>query len=73
MTEQEIQAKEIELDVMWTNIERLKLTDTFAAQIMYEKYRRIACELPPPLPPVICRPSGESVTDADSVAGGRLC
>ena len=38
---------------MWDKIQELKLTDPFAAQIMYEKYRLIAGEIPPSIPTCI--------------------
>jgi len=49
-TEQAIIARETQLSLMWDKIQELKLSDPFAAQIMYEKYKKIADELPPPIP-----------------------
>lgn len=41
---------ETKLEIMWDKIQELKAIDVFAAQIMYEKYKAIADELPPPIP-----------------------
>lgn len=35
---------------MWDKIQELKLIDSFAAQVLYEKYKARAGELPPPIP-----------------------
>lgn len=37
-----------QLAIMYAKIEELLLTDTFAAQILYEKYRKLAGDIPPP-------------------------
>lgn len=39
-----------ELDLMWEKIQELKETDMLAAQVMYEKYRAKAGDIPPPIP-----------------------
>jgi len=48
--ENKLQAFESQLELMWDKIQELKQTDSFAAQILYEKYRKLLSELPPPLP-----------------------
>lgn len=50
MDEQTIQATEAKLDIMWDKLQELKETDPLAAQFLYEKYKAIALELPPPVP-----------------------
>ena len=52
-TEELLSRKEVQLELMWDKIQELKLTDPFAAQIMYEKYRLIAGEIPPSIPTCI--------------------
>lgn len=41
---------ETRLSQMWDKIQELKTTDTFAAQVLYEKYKKLELELPPALP-----------------------
>ena len=50
LTEENLSAKQAELDLMWSKIQELKETDEFAAQIMYEKYRAMSGEIPPAIP-----------------------
>jgi hypothetical protein len=50
LTEEKLSQEQAELDILWDKIQELKLTDEFAAQVMYEKYRVRAGELPPPIP-----------------------
>jgi hypothetical protein len=48
--EDTIEAKQAQLDLMWDKIQELKHKDTFAAQCLYEKYKVMLEQLPPPLP-----------------------
>ena len=48
--EEKLSQEQAELDILWDKIQELKHTDEFAAQVMYEKYRAKAGELPPPIP-----------------------
>lgn len=50
LTEEVLSGKEAELDLMWDKIQELKETDKFAAQVLYEKYRKLAGDIPPPIP-----------------------
>lgn len=50
LKEDKLLQEQAELDLMWDKIQELKQTDEFAAQVMYEKYRVRAGELPPPIP-----------------------
>lgn len=50
LTEEVLSGKEAELDLMWDRIQELKQTDTLQAQILYEKYRKLAGDIPPPIP-----------------------
>lgn len=50
LTEEKLSQEQAELDILWDKIQELKHTDEFAAQVMYEKYRARAGELPPPIP-----------------------
>jgi hypothetical protein len=47
------EAKQDELELMWEQIQELKHTDPFAAQIKYEKYRALAGDIPPAVPSLI--------------------
>jgi hypothetical protein len=49
-TEEKLNALQLELDLLWDKIQELKLTDTLAAQILYEKYKKKLGEIPPPIP-----------------------
>lgn len=49
-TEDKLSQKQVELDLLWDKIQELKEKDTFAAQIMYEKYKAMSGEIPPPIP-----------------------
>lgn len=49
-TLENFEAAQDSLDQMWDKIQELKETDTLAAQVMYEKYRKLSGELPPPTP-----------------------
>jgi hypothetical protein len=49
-SEERIKAKENELELLWDKIQNTVDTDEFAAQVMYEKYKQLGGELPPPIP-----------------------
>lgn len=49
-TEDVLSGKEAELDLMWDKIQELKEKDSFAAQVLYERYKRLAGDIPPPTP-----------------------
>lgn len=51
------------LESMWDRIQELKQTDALAAQIMYEKYKKIEKELEAELPPEIPEPWSTVVED----------
>lgn len=54
LLEEKLSEKQLELDLMWDRIQELKFTDEFAAAIMYDKYRRMSGEIPPPVPSSSC-------------------
>lgn len=50
LAEEKLLAIQAQLDTMWDKIQELKQTDTLAAQVMYEKYKKLEAEIPPPIP-----------------------
>ena len=48
-----MQPSETILEEMWNKIQELKLTDEFASQILYEKYRKLCGDIPPPFSSIV--------------------